>query len=319
MISGNGVDGIAIFGSASNGNVIQGNYVGTNAAGTAAIPNQFHGVAMSNAPANVVGGAQAGAGNVLSGNASNGVGIFEAGANSNTVEGNMVGLNAAATGIVANGIDGIGIVRAPSNIVRNNTVGGNARMGVGIFESTATGNVVQGNLIGTTLAGTDFGNDGDGVHISFTASNNTIGGGPSAGNTIAFNTGRGINIVSGTGNRLSANSIFSNDLIGIDLNNNGVTPNDAGDGDSGANGLQNFPVLTSAVRNGSTVTVQGTINTGLSTRTRLRSLPEVRIRRASEKERHWSRLSPWRQTRRRHGPLYHKCSNRSDHSHRDRD
>ena len=118
----------------------------------------------------------------------------------------------------------------------------------GIFESTATGNLVQANRIGTTIAPADFGNGGDGVHISFTASNNTIGGGPSAGNVIAFNTGRGINVVSGTGNRLSANTIFANDLIGIDLANNGVTPNDAGDGDAGANNLQNFPVLTSAIR-----------------------------------------------------------------------
>ena len=199
------------------------------------------------APENTIGGSAAGAGNVLSGNLSNGVGIFEVGATGNTVEGNIVGLNAAATGVIANGIDGIGIVRAPNNVVRNNTIGGNARMGVGIFESTATGNLVQANRIGTTIAPADFGNGGDGVHISFTASNNTIGGGPSGSNIIAFNTGRGINIVSGTGNRLSANSIFSNDLIGIDLNNNGVTLNDVGDGDVGANNLQNFPVLTAGV------------------------------------------------------------------------
>ena len=77
VISGNAIDGVAITGAGSVGNLIQGNYIGTNAAGTAAIPNQFHGVAISNATGNVVGGPQAGAGNVLSGNSSNGVGIFE--------------------------------------------------------------------------------------------------------------------------------------------------------------------------------------------------------------------------------------------------
>ena len=169
-------------------------------------------------------------------------------------------MNAASSGIIANGIDGIGIVRAPNNVVRNNTVSGNARMGVGIFESTATGNVIQANRIGTTVSSADFGNGGDGVHISFDASNNTIGGGPSAGNFIAFNAGRGINVVSGTNNRFATNRIFDNDLIGIDLANNGVTPNDVGDGDVGANNLQNFPVLTSAIASGPVVTVQGTLN-----------------------------------------------------------
>jgi hypothetical protein len=40
-----------------------------------------------------------------------------------------------------------------------------------------------------------------------------------------------------------------------------VTPNDAGDGDDGANGLQNFPVVqTAAVTTGSYTTVSGTLN-----------------------------------------------------------
>jgi len=39
-----------------------------------------------------------------------------------------------------------------------------------------------------------------------------------------------------------------------------VTPNDTGDGDTGANNLQNFPILTSTVLSGGNVTVQGTLN-----------------------------------------------------------
>ena len=55
----------------------------------------------------------------------------------------------------------------------------------------------------------------------------------------------------------------SNGALGIDLFNQsgaGVTPNDAGDGDNGGNGLQNFPVLQSAnIVTGGTV-VTGTFN-----------------------------------------------------------
>jgi uncharacterized repeat protein (TIGR01451 family) len=261
VISGNSGDGIRIQSPTTIAVVVQGNYIGTNAAGTAAIPNGLHGVSISGSSDNTIGGSTAGAGNLLSGNVSNGVGIFEIGASGNIVQGNLIGTNAANTGLIPNGIDGIGIVRAPSNSVLNNTVGGNLRMGVGIFEAAATGNIVRGNFIGTNAASADIGNGSDGVHISFTASNNTIGG-TAAGqaNVIAFNTGNGITVVSGVNNRLSANRIFSNDQLGIDLGANGVTANDAGDGDTGANNLQNFPVLTSAIGSGSTIAVQGTLN-----------------------------------------------------------
>ena len=52
---------------------------------------------------------------------------------------------------------------------------------------------------------------------------------------------------SSAGNTISRNSIFSNVGFGIDLDLNGVTPNDGlGDADTGPNNLQNYPVITFA-------------------------------------------------------------------------
>jgi CSLREA domain-containing protein len=76
---------------------------------------------------------------------------------------------------------------------------------------------------------------GDGVRIE--GSRNTILSHP------AVNSGRGVNVVSGTGNEILGN-IIGNDRLGIDLGNDGVTLNDAGDIDQGANGLQNAPHIS---------------------------------------------------------------------------
>ena len=115
------------------------------------------------------------------------------------------------------------------------------------------------------------------------ADNVTIGGTTDgAGNTIAFNGGSGVTIGGlfrgndGIGNTVLANSISSNGGLGIDLRKHpgiaagdGVTPNDVGDGDVGANHLQNFPVLAASLTGGGIVSVEGTLNSTSSTTFRL--------------------------------------------------
>ena len=83
-------------------------------------------------------------------------------------------------------------------------------------------------------------------------------GGTAAGqaNVIANNAWDGVAITSGTGHTVSGNSIYSNGDLGIDIGNNGVTANDAGDIDVGTNNGQNFPLLTAV----STSSVSGTLN-----------------------------------------------------------
>ena len=113
---------------------------------------------------------------------------------------------------------------------------------------------------------------------------NLIGGtNPDAGNTIAYNTGIGVLITGcvgaspacpADGNAILSNSIHSNGSLGIDLNigsslsPDGVTMNDPEDGDSGANKLQNFPVLTSATI-GRSIAIVGTLAAAEDTTVRL--------------------------------------------------
>ena len=133
-------------------------------------------------------------------------------------------------------------------------------------------NTIIGNYIGTDAGGTlNCGNHSDdGVEIKNGATGNLIGGEVAgAGNIIAFNALNGVNVVNGTTNAVVRNSIHSNTLLGINLGTAGVTVNDSGDGDGGANNLQNFPVLTSAETNGSQITITGSLNSTPSTSFRI--------------------------------------------------
>jgi hypothetical protein len=104
------------------------------------------------------------------------------------------------------------------------------------------------------------------VRIDGTSWNMIGGTAAGAGNTIAFNSGAGVFVTGGTRNAIRGNSIFFNTGLGIDLAPLGVTPNDRGDADTGANNLQNFPALTAAFTNGAnSATILGKLNSTAST------------------------------------------------------
>jgi hypothetical protein len=245
VISGNGRQGIS-FNSSSN--TVQGNYIGTDRTGTIAIPNGFQGVAFFgsvSASGNVVGGVNPGEGNLISGNNLSGVALVE-NVSDTQILGNFIGTDVTGTVDLGNVQHGVllddGIFGAPSG----NFIGGDAGTTPG-GPCTGACNLISGNGM-------------DGVHLEGVGTDgNTV-----QGNLITFNE-TGVFVVDGIDNAILANSIFSNNQLGIDLQTIGIDPNDSGDGDTGGNNLQNFPELSSALSANGNLTIDGTLNSSPDT------------------------------------------------------
>ena len=276
VISGNGGPGVLLTSGTSSGTVIAGNYIGIDAAGDAALPNLYGVQIQYGSTNNLIGTNADGTSdelerNVISGNENNGI-LFSGDSDQNVVAGNYIGTNAAGNAALPNN-KGIRIVQCSNNRIggtlaaERNVISGNQSAGV-VFDS-ASANLVQGNYIGTDAGGSgNLGNEGPGVSLIEGSFDNTIGGTTSgAANRIAFNGTDGIILGDDCyGNNLRGNAIFANGDLGIDLYpGNSVTPNDLGDGDSGANNLQNYPVLSSVSSNGGQTAIQGTLNSSGST------------------------------------------------------
>ena len=194
------------------------------------------------------------------------------GTTGNVIQNNYIGTNAAGTGALPN-VQGISLNGADANTIRGNVISGNntsATFSAGIsIINTSNHILVVGNKIGTTADGISPLPNTYGITLSdgFSggATSTTIGT-LAEPNTIAFNTKAGVALQAFTSktsrlNTIRYNSIFSNGTLGIDLGDDGITPNDSGDGDTGLfNDLQNFPVLTSAQFGAGTLTIGGTLN-----------------------------------------------------------
>jgi K319-like protein len=261
VISGFGAAGIRVAAGAFNTS-IAGNWIGLNAGGTAPIGNTLGVfVAECSCGRTTIGGTQLGASNVISGNAD---GIDVVGSvDSVVIQGNRIGTDPAGLTATGNSQRGIAIELASGVIVggsvpgAGNLISGNA-LGVWI-ENRAVGTVIRGNLIGTDASGNNpLPNSAGGILIEALSTNSAVGGSvPGDANVIAFNGGPGIQVGNANspfslGNTILSNNIHGNQGLGIDLTlttpADGVTANDPGDADTGPNGLQNFPVLTGAIR-----------------------------------------------------------------------
>jgi hypothetical protein len=221
VISGNDNQGIVVNGNnggdASN-NVIAGNYIGINAAGTALVKHPTNlgsnatGIELAGVSNNLIGGTAPGSRNVISGgridNLDKGAGILINGhgrtAVGNVIEGNYLGTDATGTTVIMNNTS-IYVATAKNTIIggttpaaRNIIDGGNTA-GIeleGSFPnpdgSSSTGNVIEGNYIGTDPTGTFAVPNQDGISIT-NASYNIVGGtAPGAGNLISGNTRAGV-------------------------------------------------------------------------------------------------------------------------------
>mgnify|MGYP000993844249 CR=1 FL=1 len=265
---------IRISGAGASGNVIRGNLIGTDIAGTALIANGGNGIGIVSANNNTIGGTAAGAANTISGSAASE--ILLQGGSGNTVQGNRLGLNVTGSAVLG-GTVGITLQGTANATIggaaagAGNVIGGHTTAGL-VITGTGTGTVVSGDFIGTDASATqNFGN-GTGIIVQSGATGYRIGGTAAGeGNIIANSILSGIAMAAdaGASNAILGNTIYANGGLGIDLGNDGVSANDAGDADSGANGLQNYPVLASAVSAGGSTTITGSISSDSKTSYRI--------------------------------------------------
>ena len=215
IIAGNNYDsGIALSGAQTQSNTIAGNWIGVNASGQSALPNTYAGIRISgSATDNVVGGTQAGAGNIISGNQ---IGVALEGSIANTVAGNTIGLAADRSTPLGNENGGVYLIGgATNNLVggtvasARNIIASNNGWGVYIADSGSDQNRIQGNYIGVDQTGTaaGYGNINYGIYVGLSAQSNIIGGtSTQSGNVIAYNGAGGVFIES-SNNKIAWNII----------------------------------------------------------------------------------------------------------------
>ena len=230
LISGNGEIGVNLSrnetysGDGATANRVLGNYIGTDVTGTKALGNGQFGVHVGfGAYDNVVGGAEAGMRNIISGNGNAGVLIKSLETTGNSVLGNYIGTDVTGTRAIPNEFRGVAIRFAASgNVVggeapgEGNLISGNRETGVKIQDPGTTGNRVVGNTIGADASGGGpLGNLGSGVEFADGSQGNTLG----PNNSIVFNDLAGV-VISGTTtlrNTITRNSIYQNDGLPIDF------------------------------------------------------------------------------------------------------
>jgi CSLREA domain-containing protein len=239
----------------SNGNEISGNFLGMHVDGVTAGANRYGVYLNVGALMNAVGGAYASDRNLIAANAH--VNIFNNTAHATTISGNLIGTDSSGTLARSPLGSGIMVSDAVNVDISGNVIAGHLYGGIQLVG--ARNSIVKDNSIGEGVGGVALGNR-SGITIvnnpSSSAHTNVIWS-----NGITASEFYGIHVIGSAangdpyGNRFDNNFIYANTELGINLQPDGEgggipTPNDSLDADSGPNGLQNYPVITSAQVNG---------------------------------------------------------------------
>lgn len=243
IISGNSGNGVSLSDSGTDANVVVGNYIGTDVTGTASLGNGGSGISVTGGFNHQIGNLLSGARNIISGNRGDNVVVSGSNTSANIIN-NYIGTDVTGSFAINDGAsDGIHVSGPAGAFIGNNLISGHED-GIVISGNSILNNI-QGNMIGTTADGIHkIGNQGVGIKLNSSADNFIGGEGKNEGNVIAFSGDNGVQ-VSGNKNAILANSIFSNEGLGIELVSNG-------------NNNQAAPVLTTAV-NGDGTTIDGTL------------------------------------------------------------
>ena len=164
--------GIVVANGISN-NVIQGNLIGTDATGTQPLGNGLDGVEIFGA-ANVIGGTDVMARNVISGNGRNGIlmGTDNAPVHDNLIQGNFIGTDITGTNLLGNAGDGVLVSISTNNTIGGqvttagappaNVIAGNSGNGVNLinFIQTSGLSVLGNSIFANAALGIDLNNDG---------------------------------------------------------------------------------------------------------------------------------------------------------------
>jgi uncharacterized repeat protein (TIGR01451 family) len=243
----------AVACSGEGSNTISGNLIGITTdgevgptGGSSSVGSFEASVVLTSSSHNLIGGTNAAGRNVVAGSGHGDLGL--SGSMSNRVLGNFFGCDTTGTNGISGGGYGVNIDGSTGNVIGGtNSLLRNVFLGHGGTDAYVVNgslrNVFQGNHLGIGADGIPH--DDGGMILSGECHDTLIGGTNSGSGNLISGT---VYIYDGTGNAFLRNSVVNGSNGGIDLGQNGPTPNDPDDSDTGANNLQNYPEILSAIR-----------------------------------------------------------------------